>query len=139
MNIIRRKTDKIGLALPLPNVNPNVISGLSVLTSMLFVIVFPKFPIISAVFLTFTILLDWFDGLIAKKFQRTSEEGYVVDVMSDRLSEGIIFSAMIFPWFFLFFLNCLLSMRSVVKEKHIILPLRHLFLIYLVILMVFGQ
>ena len=130
MNSLRSKVDKVGLALPLPNVNPNAVSGLSILTSMLFVLFLSHFPLVSAVFLIITIMLDWFDGLIAKKFGRVSEEGYIVDVMSDRLSEGIIFSVFFFPWFFLFVLNCLLSMRSVVRKKHIIIPLRHIFLVF---------
>jgi phosphatidylglycerophosphate synthase len=134
VNSLRRGTDRIGLALPLPNVNPNVVSGLSIVTSMLFVVSFPFFSFAAVVFLFMTILLDWFDGLIAKKFRRMSEEGYIVDVTSDRLSEGIIFSAVFFPWFFLFVLNCLLTIRSVAKKRHIVLPLRHLFLIYLILL-----
>lgn len=134
--------DRIGLALPLPNVNPNAVSGLSVITSMLtalFVYSGPPLHFLVIFFLILTIVLDWFDGLIAKKFQRTTEEGYIVDVTSDRLSEGIIFSVFFFPWFFLFVINCLLTMRSFVKGRHVIIPLRHIFLIYYIFMMITAQ
>ena len=119
----------LALARPVGRVS-NIVSGISILTSMAFVLFLSHFPLVSAVFLIITILLDWFDGLIAKKFGRATEEGYVVDVMSDRLSEGIIFSVFFFPWFFLFVLNCFLSMKSVVRKEHIIIPLRHIFLVF---------
>jgi hypothetical protein len=58
--------------------------------------------------------------------------------MSDRLSEGIMFSVLFFPWFFLFTINCLLTMRAVVKKKHVIIPLRHIFLVYYAFLIAFS-
>lgn len=103
---------------------------------MLFVLFLNYSYLLSAVLLVITILLDWFDGLIAKKFGRESEGGYFVDLVSDRLSEGIIFSVMFFPWFFLFTLNCILSMSAVVKKKHVIIPLRHIFLVFYVIMII---
>lgn len=138
VNSLRSKVDRFGLALPLPNVNPNFVSGLSILTSMLFVLFLRISPIISIIFLIITVLFDWFDGLIAKKFGRASEEGYLVDLVSDRLSEGIMFSVVFFPWFFLFTLNCLLTMRAVVKKKHVIIPLRHIFLVYYAFLILWS-
>ncbi len=132
MNTFRKKVDAIGLALPLPNINPNVVSGLSVITSMFFVLSLNLHLLFPLIFLLITILLDWFDGLIAKKFGRVSEEGYFVDIVSDRLSEGIMFSIFFFPWFYLFTLNCLLTMKSATGKKHVVLPLRHIFVIYVI-------
>jgi len=54
----------------------------------------------------------------------------MVDVVSDRLSEGIIFVPFFVPWFFLFSLNNILAIFSFTRKKHIILPLRHIFIIY---------
>lgn len=130
MNTFRSRVDKLGLALTFPDMNPNIVSGFSILTSMLFVLLLHFLPVMSMVFLIITILLDWFDGLMARKFERTSEEGYMVDVTSDRLSEGIIFSVIFFPWFFLFTLNCLLTIKSFARRQHVILPLRHIFLVF---------
>lgn len=130
VNKFRDKLDRIGLALPLPNVHPNMISGFSILTSFAFLALFRFSVILSFLFLVLTLLLDWFDGVVAKKYFRVSEEGYLADLTSDRLSEGIMF-VIFFPWFCLFVVNCLLSMISVVRRKHIILPLRHVFILYL--------
>ena len=126
---IRKTLDRIGLFLPLPNVEPSILSGLSVILSLGFLLVFRAFPPFSLLFLLSVLILDWLDGLVARKFGRASEEGYFVDLTSDRLSEGIIF-AMFPPWFCLFTINCILSIVSVVKKRHVILPLRHLFLLY---------
>jgi len=101
---------------------------------MLFVIFLNISAGVSLILLFITILLDWFDGLTAKKFNRGSEEGYFADLVSDRLSEGIIFSVMFFPFFFLFTANCFLTIWSVVRKRHVILPLRHILLALYVIM-----
>jgi len=134
---MRKIIDRAGSVLPLPNVNPDVLSGMSVLTSMLF-LAFTGFSMfLSFVFLIATLFLDWFDGLIARKYGKSSETGYITDTASDRFSEGIIFSAFFFPWFYLFALNCLLSIISVAKKRHFILPLRQIFLVFYAFLLFF--
>jgi phosphatidylglycerophosphate synthase len=125
------------LCLPLPNINPNIISGLSVLTSLFFILALKYSSALAFIFIIITILLDWFDGLIAKKYKKCSEEGYIVDVTSDRLSEGIIFAPFFIPWFYLFVLNNILTIFSFTKNRHIILPIRHVFLIYFLLYFVF--
>lgn len=133
MKRVRAATDRLGASLPLPNVSPNAVSGLSIITSILFMI-FSRFSFgLAVLFLLSTLALDWFDGLIARKFNRSTEEGYLADIASDRFSEGIIFVMFFFPWFYLFILNCVLSMVSVARKSHFILPLRHVFLILYVI------
>lgn len=138
MNAFREKLDRVGASLPLPNINPNKISGCSIIVSMFFVMLLRLEVLLSLAFLVIVLILDWMDGAIAKKYSRTSEGGYFVDVMSDRLSEGIIFSFFFFPWFFLFSLNCLLSLASVAIKKHFILPLRHIFLVLYAIMLFLG-
>lgn len=138
MKKIRDKTDKLGAALPLPDVNPNAVSGLSIITSMLFVLFIRLYPFIATVFLLATLILDWLDGLIARKFGKTSEEGYLADVASDRFSEGIIFAVFFFPWFYLFLANCILSMVSVKRKRHLVFPLRHAFIIFYAFLLFSG-
>lgn len=127
---IREVTDYILLKMPLPKINPNIISGLSILTSLLFILTLKYSSILAFILIIITLLLDLFDGLIAKKYNSCSEEGYIVDVASDRLSEGIMFINFFIPWFYLFVLNTILTVFSVANDKHIVLPLRHIFLIY---------
>ncbi len=127
---IREVTDHIFLKIPLPKVNPNIISGLSILTSLIFILTLEYSSILAFIFIIITLLLDWFDGLTAKKYNLCSKEGYIVDVTSDRLSEGIMFVPFFEPWFYLFVLNTILTVFSFTKNKHIIIPLRHIFLIY---------
>jgi len=81
-------------------------------------------------FLLLNLGLDWLDGLVARKYHLVSEEGYMVDVAADRLSEGILFVMFMMPWFYLFALNNIMTILSFKEKKHIILPLRQAFLIY---------
>lgn len=133
---LRKSTDSVFLKLPLPKINPNMVSGISILTSLIFILTL-SYSIISLVFLIITILLDWFDGLIAKKHNLVSEQGYITDITVDRVSETLILIPFFIPWFFLFALNNVLTLVCFVRKKHIILPLRHLFLIYFT-LIIFG-
>ncbi len=128
---IREMTDRVFLKMPLPKINPNTVSGISVLTSLIFVLVLKYSLVLSIILLAATILLDWLDGLIAKKHNLCSEEGCMADIASDRLSEGIIFIPFFMPWFYLFALNNILAYLSFARRRHIILPLRHVFLLYL--------
>ncbi len=129
----------VGSVLPVPNVNPSIVSGLSVVSSMLFVLSVPHSPPLAFAFAALALLLDGFDGLIARKFRRQTEEGYLVDVASDRLSEGLIFSVFFFPWFFLFTANCVLALASIARKRHIILPLRHVFIPVYAFMLLSGQ
>ena len=132
---MREATDSILLRLPLPRINPNVISGLSILTSLLFLLVLNLSAWLALAFIMVTIVLDWLDGLVAKKHNLCSEEGYMVDIASDRLSEGIMFIPFFMPWFFLFALNNVLALAGFTRNRHIILPLRHLFLIWFLVML----
>lgn len=89
---------------------------------------------ITFAFLILTLLLDWLDGLIAKKHNLVSEKGYIVDVAADRLSEAIIFIPFFYPWFYFFTLNMLLTIAGFIKNRHIILPLRAIFAAYLLLI-----
>jgi phosphatidylglycerophosphate synthase len=137
---LRRFTDRLGLLLPLPNISPNIISGLSIVTSMLFLLAASFSRYAAFLFLFITLLLDWFDGIVARKHESASEEGYIVDVASDRFSEGLMFvhPAFFFPWFCFFTINCILAMVSVSKKRHVIAPLRHVFLLFYAFLFISG-
>lgn len=124
--------DRIVFPFPLPNIDPNILSGLSVLVSMLFVLFLVVSPLISMLFLIAVLVLDLLDGAVARRYGKISKEGELADLASDRLSEGIIFSVFFLPWFYLFVLNCLLSLFSVARGRRIIIPLRHIFVIFYV-------
>jgi phosphatidylglycerophosphate synthase len=108
------------------------------MTSILFLLTAKSYPLIAMAFLILTLILDWLDGVIARKFGTASYEGYLTDVASDRFSEGIIFLGFFFPWFYLFCLNCALSLVSVKMRRHLILPLRHAFLVFYAFLLLSG-
>jgi len=128
--IIRYFIDNLTKKFPLPKINPNKVSGLSVIFSITFVLTFGYSKIISFLFLFLVIFCDFLDGAISKRYYKKNIEGYIVDVTSDRISEGIIFSFFFFPWFYLFTLNIFLTIWSFLNKKHIILPLRQIFIIY---------
>ncbi|MFH1445560.1 MAG: CDP-alcohol phosphatidyltransferase family protein [Nanoarchaeota archaeon] len=133
----REALDKIFLKLPLPKINPNTISAASIITSLLFVFSLNYSALLAFVLILITLLFDWLDGLVAKKHRLASEEGYMVDVTADRMSEGIMFLPFFMPWFLFFAVNNVLALWGFKKNKHIIMPLRHLFLVYFLLVFVF--
>ncbi|MEM5771443.1 MAG: CDP-alcohol phosphatidyltransferase family protein [Candidatus Aenigmatarchaeota archaeon] len=114
----------------LPKVNPNLISSFTVILSIIFILIFDFHRFIAAILLILILILDALDGEIARRYKLNNKEGYIIDVTCDRLSEALIFFPFFFPWFFLFAFNLFLTILSFNKKIHIILPLRHLFLIY---------
>ena len=88
---LRAIIDSVGLQLPLPRINPSLVSALSVVTSLAFILVLKHSPVLALLLVVMTLLLDWFDGLIAKKRELCSREGYLVDPVADRASEAILF------------------------------------------------
>lgn len=121
------------LRLPMPNVNPSVISYLALPFSLAFILLWDKNELISLIFLIIVLIFDWLDGLVAKKYRRASEKGWLIDVATDRFSEGIIFAYFFHPWFYFFLANIILTLISYKVKRHIfILPLRHFFFLYLI-------
>jgi phosphatidylglycerophosphate synthase len=133
----RQYTDYWPSKLPLPKVDPNFISFLSCIFSLFFLIIwqtdFPQKIPISFTCLIFSLMLDWLDGLIARKHKIASEKGWLMDTASDRLSEiFILLSFPFFPWLYLVFWNILLSFISYLTKKQFTMHLRLFFLIYFV-------
>lgn len=118
----------------LPKINPNIISFFTVLSSMIFILALNFNTIFSLFLLFFIIILDGLDGEIARRYKiNKKEEGYIIDVTCDRISESLISIPFFFPWFFIFTINLFLTLLSFNKKFHIILPLRHIFLLYFII------
>jgi len=131
---LRAITDSIPLQLPLPRVNPSLVSALSIVTSLAFILVLKHSPVVAWSLVVITLLLDWLDGLIAKKYELCSREGYLVDLIADRISEAILFIPYLMPWFCLFILNSILTLFGIAKRKQFILPLRAAFIVAFVFL-----
>jgi len=133
---LRAVIDSVGLQLPLPRINPSLVSALSIVTSLAFVLVLRHSPAAALSLAVVTLLLDWFDGLIAKKYEMCSREGYLVDLAADRVSEAILFIPYFVPWFYLFIVNSALAVLGIAKHKHILLPLRAAFIVALIVQLV---
>ena len=131
---LRAIVDPIALQLPLPRIDPNLVSALSVVTSLGFLLAWNHSRALALLLLLITVSLDWCPGLIAKKYELCSREGYLVDLIADRISEAILFIPYLMPWFCLFILNSILTLFGIAKRKQIILPLRAAFIVAFVFL-----
>ena len=119
----------------LPDINPSYYHALGIGLSVLYL--YTRIPWLNVVVILLIILADWFDGATARRFNRGSRAGYIIDVVTDRVSEAFIFAAeaetasgQIF--FLLWLINLALAFYSVSSNKHTSLPLRF---VYLVVLM----
>jgi hypothetical protein len=126
---LRAIPDSVALQLPLPRIDPSLVSALSIVTSLAFLLVLKHSHLLALVLIVVTISLDWLDGLIAKKHELCSRNGYLVDLVADRASEAIMFIPFPVPWSCLFVLNAVLTLFGVAAHKHVILPLRQLFVV----------
>lgn len=84
------------------------------------------------------LILDWMDGAVARKNKLANKEGWMTDVAVDRISEGLIFIAHLFSplantFFLLYLANIWLSIYSVKSGKHLILPLRFVWMVILIL------
>lgn len=132
---LKARTDSLLMRLPLPKINPNFVSGLSVISSVFFILALGYSQVLAFAIAVAVLVFDALDGIIARKYRLETDEGYMIDVTSDRLSEGIMFVPFFMPWFFLFAANCFLTLIGFRMKRHIILPLRHIFVIYLAIVL----
>lgn len=131
---LRKPFDNFAIKLPLPKINPNIISVASIITSLVaagFLVndYFGGFVL----FLLITLSLDWMDGLVARKHKIPHKHGFVYDVVSDRLSELILFSV-IYQWvLILVFINSFLTLNSFRTGKYWTMPLRQVLLVFAVV------
>jgi hypothetical protein len=86
----------------------------------------------SVAVLFLVLFLDVLDGSVARaKGQASSEEGWIVDVSVDRMSEALISIALSRVYILLVITNIGLVFYSYKNKKHVILPLRHFLLVIL--------
>jgi phosphatidylglycerophosphate synthase len=127
---------------PLPRVAPAWYSAASLVLSAMVWLVLPDSPFV-AVLVAGALVADWLDGATARRYALASPNGYLTDVVVDRVSEGLIFAPLaitalhggLFGQVFLglWVVNCALAVYSVRSGRHRILPLRFVYLVALVI------
>ncbi|MFA5107063.1 MAG: CDP-alcohol phosphatidyltransferase family protein [Patescibacteria group bacterium] len=117
--------------LPWPNINPTAVSALSVGAAIGFTLAYlGNSYVLATTFLVLNLLFDIIDGAIAEKYHRSSYRGWVIDTVSDRLSEGIILFPFMYPWYFFWAGNCGITVISHALKRSLVQPLRLFFLIY---------
>jgi len=126
------------LKLPWPNINPSCITILAIPLSIAFIFSWADNKILAIVILFLVIIFDWLDGVVARKYSRASYKGWLIDTITDRFSEGIIFIFFGGIWFYLFLVNILLNVISGFLKKNLILPLRVAFYLYLIFIYTFS-
>ncbi len=120
----------------LPDVDPLFYHALALLLSVLFL--YARAPILKAFLISLVLLMDWLDGATARRYRQTGRSGYLLDVVTDRVSEAFIFAAEVGQvmgqvFFLLWIVNSALSLYSVRVNKHRSLPLRFMYLIALIL------
>ena len=118
----------------LRQVDANMISGLSLVFTPIAYILLSERTIAASIIAIFLILLlDALDGIVARaKGQTSSEDGWMVDVSVDRISEAIIALALSRVFILLTIINMGLALLSYHHKKHAIIPLRHAILLILI-------
>jgi phosphatidylglycerophosphate synthase len=118
----------------LRQVDANMISGLSlVFTPIAYLLLSERAIAASIIAILLILLLDALDGIVARaKGQTSSEDGWMVDVSVDRISEAVISLALSSVFILLTILNMGLALLSYRYKKHAIIPLRHAILVILI-------
>jgi hypothetical protein len=118
----------------LKQVSANMISGLSLVCSPIAYLLLSERAIVASIIAIFLILLlDALDGIVARaKGQTSSEDGWMVDVSVDRISEAVISLALSRVFILLTILNMGLALLSCHHKKHAIIPLRQATLLILI-------
>ena len=115
----------------LPDINPSFYHALGLSLSVTYL--YAATPATKIALLAAVLILDWVDGATARRFRGGSREGYILDTLTDRASEGFIFAAEAQDltgrvFFVLWLLNCALTYYSIRTNRHTSLALRFAYL-----------
>lgn len=121
---------------PLPNINPDIISAMSVFTVAV-AFMYKENLWWIFMFVLLSLILDWGDGVVARKYNRASRHGYWVDIICDRLAELLIAIYSPLFWLPMFAINFILVFVNLKTKVHLMLPIRAAFLIFL-LFKIFG-
>ena len=127
----RKWADSFVMDLKLPNINPDIVSYMSVFL-MVVAFINPKDDLWIFVFVLGAMLLDWLDGVIARMHNRVTRRGYWIDMICDRISEAIIAVYSPLLWLPLFLVNIFLTLLQLKSRVQFVLPIRLTFLIFLI-------
>jgi len=135
LTFYRKYLNIIEKYLPKVEVEPSLISILGVVINIIFLYFINSFPL-NVVILFVALAFDFLDGAFARILNKSSREGYLLDVFFDRLTEGLIFIVVIGSiagkiFFILFMINILLNFYSIKTNKHLSIPLRFSYMVYL--------
>jgi phosphatidylglycerophosphate synthase len=119
----------------LPRIHPSYYHLLAILLSVLFL--YAQTPWQKIALLGVVLTTDWLDGATAKRYGEMHKAGYVIDTVTDRVSEAFLFSAGVQTvlgqvFFLLWLVNCALTFYSIGSNKHTSLPLRFAYLMVLI-------
>jgi len=118
------------------NLSVNRISWLSLCASIIASILLRTERIMLGAFSIFGVLfLDSLDGFLARKRGMASNDGLIVDVACDRISEFVIFHPHT-TWTILAVVNTYMTILRIRYEKIPILPLRHVFMVLTLLKMI---
>lgn len=137
--IYRDVLDKYEDKLVFPVKDPNFYQVVSVLLSAVFL--FKPGIVLGIVLLAVILISDWMDGAVARKYNLTCREGWMIDVVIDRLSEALIFVGYLGTivgkiFFGMYLINIVMSFYAVKSGKHLLIATRFFYLIYLLITLV---
>lgn len=121
----------------LPDITPSYYHVFGLFASVLFL--YCQAAWLKILVLALILVADWADGATARRYNKCRRAGYMLDVVTDRASEGLIFAAgagtTIGQVFYLaWLLNLLLAYYSIRSNRHSSLPLRFAYLLVLIFL-----
>jgi phosphatidylglycerophosphate synthase len=119
----------------LPDLSPSYYHTYAIVASILFI--YAQAPWLKILILSLVLLSDWLDGATARRYHNCCRAGYMTDVVTDRVSEGLIFWSIVSTtlgqvFFLLWLANLILAFYSVHSNKHTALPVRFAYLIILI-------
>lgn len=125
----------------LRRVNANMISGLGLACSPIAYLLIAQTAILASIITLWIImLLDALDGIVARaRGGASSEDGWMVDVSVDRVSEAVISLALSRIFILFTIINMGLALLSCHFKKHAIIPLRHVILVILIAYYLLGS
>ncbi len=116
--------------------HPNTLAGLGLILTTFSIIYYRSNPLFFIILLCSALLLDVWAKHLRITRHNDDPAMKLADWTSDRLSEGVLFAVAWMPWLFLFVLNCFLTLYSFLRKETITLPLRQLFLVYYVFMLI---
>ncbi|TAL55685.1 MAG: hypothetical protein EPN86_03190 [Nanoarchaeota archaeon] len=118
-------------------INPNILIGISLMLTILSVIFYRRNHFLFISILGLALVAD---AIVKKiRFRKMDLQLKLADLTGNRLSEALLFSVAWYPWFFIYVLNCLLTLYSLLKKQTLSIPLRYIFLAHYIAMLALGK